>query len=495
MKKLYLALLFVAMLFTCCSGEDAPVIPDDNKDENGSTVDSTENGGGTTDEDTTVVVVEKALKPRIVVLTDISTWEPDDAESMVHLLSSADLYEIEAIIYTTGWSHQVIVDGVMNELLLPLINAYGRDLNNLKARSEQTGFEADESVQEIGYWPSLKYLTDRTMFGSRKRGMEFIGADNVSDGSEYIIKLADEDDERPLWILVWGGANTLSQSVWNVQQSRGEAGLKKFLNKLRVFTITDQDRLKEDFYDVSSHKWLRSFSDDLVFLWDESAWMAQNKTRQYWHNYETMIQPMGYLGAFYPKYVWGLEGDTPTFMYVTPNGLGNVDDPTYLSWGTYFEWSLSPDGENYCYNNSQPAPIFNKATNYYNQLYPAMFNDFAARMAWAEYGAGNRNPIVDINGDAGIEPIVMTVLPTDECILDATKSFDLEGDNLSIKWWQPIGTTYTSTVPLTGADTPVCKLTIPTDSMGKEFHIICEVTDNGTPALTSYRRVIFKMTI
>lgn len=33
---------------------------------------------------------------------------------------------------------------------------------------------------------------------------------------------------------------------------------------------------------------------------------------------------------------------------------------------------------------------------------------------------------------------------------------------------------------------------IPQDAAGKELHIICEVTDNGTPALTSYRRVIIR---
>ena len=44
------------------------------------------------------------LKPRIVVLTDISTWEPDDHESLIRLMVHADLFEIEGIVITTGWS-------------------------------------------------------------------------------------------------------------------------------------------------------------------------------------------------------------------------------------------------------------------------------------------------------------------------------------------------------------------------------------------------------
>lgn len=60
------------------------------------------------------------------------------------------------------------------------------------------------------------------MVGSRKRGMEFIGKENVSEGSNWIIKQADEKDDRPLWILLWGGGNTLAQAIWQVQQERPE---------------------------------------------------------------------------------------------------------------------------------------------------------------------------------------------------------------------------------------------------------------------------------
>ncbi len=46
------------------------------------------------------------LKPRIVVLTDIAPGdtEPDDMESMIRLLSHADMFEIAAIITSSGWN-------------------------------------------------------------------------------------------------------------------------------------------------------------------------------------------------------------------------------------------------------------------------------------------------------------------------------------------------------------------------------------------------------
>lgn len=45
-------------------------------------------------------------KPRVVILTDIGRpdLEPDDTESLVHLLCYADMLEIEGIITSTGWN-------------------------------------------------------------------------------------------------------------------------------------------------------------------------------------------------------------------------------------------------------------------------------------------------------------------------------------------------------------------------------------------------------
>jgi hypothetical protein len=81
----------------------------------------------------------ETLKPRIVVLTDVSTWETDDSESLVRLMVHADMLEIEAIIYTTGWSLDVIRDDFF-QLIHDAIDAYEKDLPNLMKRSGQVGF-------------------------------------------------------------------------------------------------------------------------------------------------------------------------------------------------------------------------------------------------------------------------------------------------------------------------------------------------------------------
>ncbi|MDA3818022.1 MAG: DUF1593 domain-containing protein [Prolixibacteraceae bacterium] len=441
-------------------------------------------------------LISNELKPRIVVLTDVSTWETDDSESLVRLMAHADLFEIEGIVYTTGWSLEETRDDFF-QLIHDAIDAYEKDVPNLMKRSNQNKFSTNEAHQNIGYWPSPDYLRKRTVFGSRKRGMKYIGKDNVSDGSELIIKLADEDDERPLWILLWGGGNTLAQAIWQVQQERSEAELKEFLHKIPTYAITDQDRSYKEGtpYSISSHQWMRrEFEGDLMFFWDECAWKKQNGTgRDNWDQYAQHIQSHGALGKVYPKYKYGVEGDSPSFYYVLPNGLSNPLEPGQVNWGGYFEWGIGPDDETFAYTN-HTGQAWEICSRYFDYFYPAIFNNFVARMDWADRGKGNRNPVVILNGEKGFDPIEIDKKVGRKVTLDASKSFDPDGDQLNYKWWVlPEAGTYDGELNISADHSQKVTFTTPSGSSGKTIHLICEVSDNGKPSLTSYRRIIIKL--
>ena len=75
------------------------------------------------------------------------------------------------------------------------------------------------------------------------------------------------------------------------------------------------------------------------------------------------------------KYKNGVEGDTPSFLYVMPTGLNDPLIPNQVSWGGYFEWGVSPDDATNAYNNhkGKANEISNKYLNYF---YPATFNNF-----------------------------------------------------------------------------------------------------------------------
>lgn len=112
-------------------------------------------------------------------------------------------------------------------------------------------------------------------------------------------------------------------------------------------------------------------------------------------------------------------------------------------------------------------------------------------MDWANEGKGNRNPVVIVNGKAGIGQLTIEKKSGKKVMLDASKSFDLEGDELSIKWWvQPEAGSYNEAIEIQTISPGKASIALPSNSAGHSIHVICEVTDNGVPNLTSYRRVI-----
>lgn len=315
-------------------------------------------------------------------MTDIgpADVEPDDNESAVRLLAYADRFEIEAIITTVGWNCDPYPSD-WAEYLSRVIDGYETDVYNLMKRSEQTGFmdlEAEQGKQQLGYWPSVDYVRSRMLMGSQRAGIGVIGEDNDTPGSCKIVELLDEDDDRPVWFLAWGSANTLSQAIWRLKQERDENEFRKILHKIRLYTITDQDmqynmRMNREY---SSHMWLREeFADDLMLIWDESAWLRQNANGvNDWESYAKYIQNHGEMGKVYPHYLWGVEGDTPSFLHVMPNGLNDPDDPTQVGWGGMHSFQMSPDGKTMAWTNWQ-QPLKSVSQSYEDSFYRDEFSN------------------------------------------------------------------------------------------------------------------------
>ena len=448
---------------------------------------------------------ENDLKPRLVVCTDIAPAdvEPDDMESMVRLMAYADMFEIEALITSVGWNCDPY-PAEWAQYLQRVIEAYRKDVPKLMRRSGQQEFmslEEENKQQSIGYWPSADYVKSRAVMGSIHGGIKVIGSDNDSPGSELLIRLADEEDPRPIYVAAWGGANTLAQAIWRVKQTRSAEELKKFVRKFRIYTITDQDmqysmRMNRSY---SSHMWLRKeFADDLQFVWDEGTWQEQCELgKRHWQQHKDNIQGQGALGGEYPTYKWGVEGDTPSFLYVMPNGLNNPEDPHQCGWAGYHERGMCADSLTTAWTSWQ-EPVRSISVGYKQRFYPDELNDFMARMQWAAEGKGNLNPYVVIPNDT----INITVTKKKKVkkgtmislSLDASKSFDPDGDNLQFSWWQQpeIGKTK---VKIEQADQPIATLRIPADAKGDTIHIICEVHDDGPYHLPAYRRIIIKNTL
>lgn len=442
----------------------------------------------------------EGLKPRLVVMTDIgpAEVEPDDNESAVRLLAYADRYEIEAIITTVGWNCDPY-PCEWAQYLYDVIDAYEKDVPNLMRRSCQEEFaplDAENGRQQLGYWPSADYVRGRAVIGSTRAGIGVIGEGNDSPGSDLIIRLADEDDPRPIYLCAWGSANTFAQAVWRVKQERSPEQLREFLHKFRLYTITDQDMcwaMRED-RAYSAHQWLRrEFPEDLMLVWDESAWLNQNALGvANWEKYREGIQPRGELGKVYPNYLWGVEGDTPSFLNCMPNGLNDPDDPEQVGWGGCHRFGMSPDGETQCWTNWE-QPLKDISNEYEHRFYPDEFADFAARMEWAATGAGNRNPVVNVNGYEGLAPLRLSAMAGVTLKFDAGKSWDPDGDAISFDWWFQAFPGVDDVPSLSAASGPSVTATFPVAMRGRTFHLVCEAHDDGPFALPAYRRIIIEV--
>lgn len=417
-------------------------------------------------------------KKRVIHLTDLGA-DPDDQESVVHVLATANNYDIEGLVAVTSCWRTSQSSNNMAGLLYPILNAYGQVLTNLQAHA-------------AGY-PSLAYLQSISRLGQTGFGMAAVGAGLDSPGSELIIAAVDKPDPRPVWVNVWGGANTLAQALWKVRNTRTQAELDQFIGKLRVYDVLGQD---------DAGAWMAKTFTNLFYIrflgvynWQPSdAWTATN------------IQNHGVLGAVYPNRAWAFEGDSPSFFYEYPNNLSDPEHPDWGGWGGRCA-SLKKSGirgmtGGAVYNEAQYDPYYMygdaaEGGASIGRWSVAIQNDFAARMDWSAtnvYSAANHHPVAIVNNTTN--DILQITAPAGTAVaLSAAGSYDPDNNGLVYSWfyYKEPGS-YTGTVTLQNSATATPTVLLPSAAAGKTLHVILELHDTGSPNLYAYRRVIFNVT-
>lgn len=481
-------------------------------------------------------------KARLIVLTDVGPWtnEPDDAQSLVRLLLYANEYEIEGIIPNASYGFIDTSDEGYMTRILDVVDAYEKVYANLRVHGE--GYPTPERVRSIvkhgSYYVNVKKWHNVPPT-SREECMQGVQdyleekeynlyPGNETPGSQLVRAAIEKKDTRPLWVALWGGCGTLAQAICDMEKDYTREKMHELLSRLSVYDIDGQDDCGAwIMHRYPEIRWLRS---DVAF-WGFSETPYKTAGRLFPKDsmigdpYGTDLEwlrehvlSVGPLGRIYPVATHGLETDSPSLLYVIQNGLNCYEHPEYGGWGGRFTRTRSQNvpAEFFTFTHlleEKPFYMYRDDVDTYlddcgrlhrksmlatvGRWRTAYQNDMAARMQWSvtpQYADANHNPIAVVNGDKTKDSIYIDTLPAHEVTLNASESFDPDGDELSFRWYiYPEAGTYRGEVKIDSANTAHPTLKVPHDAYRDEIHLILEVSEkNRAMPLSAYRRIVIR---
>lgn len=423
---------------------------------------------------------------RVIVETDIG-GDADDQASLIRFLLYCNEWDVEAIIADRS-AEAFHRDGARDhkglqakngwELAKRYLEAYGQVYMNLVIHKPD--------------YPRPEELLARTVPGD----------DSTDAGVKQIIQAADRDDLRPIWYGNWGSnsgsTSNLRRAFDLVRATRSRAEYETFVRKFRICTLDGRGPTKQG-------------HDDQVLLHIETGY-PELDGRRWYHRFRPLTERAGDcnvrrdiqedhgpLGAIYttPK-----EGDSWTFVYLIPTGLSDPREPTWGGWsGRYGPRSNNPrntkgpKGKAFFWANQ--TDNWSGSTSRDNTVLrwaEALQNDFRARLDWCvaqRFRDANHEPVPHCQGDGSRRVLRIDAKAGRLLDLDTRGTVDPDGDRLTYRWfvYREPGT-YPGLPQIKRADATQATLNIPADAAGKSIHVILEVTDNGRPPLTRYRRVV-----
>lgn len=414
-------------------------------------------------------------KPRVIAMTD---GEIDDHSSMVRFLLYTCDIELLAIIETNsvfqrnGHSSQPWLEKQLDayEQVYPNLIIHNPDYPSAE-KIRSLCFIGDEDEAHLKEYPRKPVWTGKEVLYK---------PDNWPDtpGSDRIVEVLLQEDNRPVYIQAWGGGNTAARAFYKLK-SEHPSEYDQAVAKVVMYNIWYQD---------GAGNYIEKYHPNVRMLFCGSfsgTWNYNSQKTTYDFIEKEVKNNHGPLGALYPQeYV--SEGDSPAFLYSIANGLRSHEDPTYGGWGGRFS---KLDGLN---NVFVDALDDNDKRKSLRRWIEDANKDFQARMDYcvsSEYENANHSPIVQIKGKNDI-----TVKSGEKVKLDASQSSDPDGNSLTFTWWQyKDAGSYNGFVEINNNELSKADFVAPKVSKPETIHIILNVKDNGSPALNAYQRLIVKV--
>lgn len=246
-------------------------------------------------------------KQRVLVSTDIGGTDPDDNQSMAHLLMYTDCFDLEGLVSSPSYGSG------NKEEILRMIDLFEKDLPKLSKHID--GLMTPEQLRAI------------TKQG-RKGAAPYCGYTAPTEGSEWIVECARRESDRPLWISVWGGLDDVAQALHDAPD---------IAEKIRVYWIGGPNKK----WSTNSYAYIVENFPNLYMIEDNAAYrgfISDNKNPDKFNAgfYDAYLKGAGNLGDDFINYYKGIPkmGDTPALLYVMD---GDADDPEGESWGGSFE--------------------------------------------------------------------------------------------------------------------------------------------------------------
>jgi dienelactone hydrolase len=411
---------------------------------------------------------------RLIIETDAG-GDPDDEQSLVRFLLYANEWDVEGIIANRpearrGENRNPERTGL--GIVRRLIDAYDQCFTNL--------------VRNDPRYPTAEVLRRRAVAGY-----------NDTDAAvSLIIAALDSPDPRPIWYSDWGtdsggATNNLRRALDRVRNERGPDGYAKFKSKLRLTS-----------YDVFGPHTTNSPPAFQILV---NTFQPPLDGKRWYHRFSALTSTAGGfdlgrdvltghgpLGALYPTNTtqWAKEGDSMTFLYLVPTGMNDPEQPGWGSWAGRYGLNTNYSDRPYYWANQFDA--WNGATNRDNTLRrwaAHLQNDFKARLDWCvkDFRHANHPPVARVQGE-----LRRTVKSGETVMLDASGSTDPDGQPLRFEWvyYPEAGTYRGEPIEIANAAAARASFAAPKVDAGQTVHVILMVTDEGSPPLTRYQRVV-----